>query len=573
LVKVQGRDLTPAELERQNEREMAFRQRVTRVDFKRKARRREALATPELIDRFNFKVTGRESVEGRPTLVLTFHPKGNPEKTIEDKVLNHLTGVLWVDEQEAELAKLDAVVRGPVSVGWFGAVGSLHRLAAKLERSRMPDGVWVNRSSSFSVAARKLFSAIRTQTSEHSSGFRNGLAESTRSSADGPQLHGPSRNSVASDTNLTTAWPKEGPGILWKTKVGEGWSGPVVASNRVVLFHRLDEKEVVDCLQATNGVRLWRAEYPATYRDDFGFDEGPRATPAIDGDRVFTFGANGVLNCWNLTAGTNVWRVDVRDRFKADKGFFGIACSPLVEGNAVILNIGGRAGAGIVAFDKASGKTLWTATNEYASYSSAVAATLGGKRRILLLARGALVALNANDGKVLWEFPWKPKVSASVSAATPLVINDQIFISASYNAGAAVLRFSEDKPAVVWSGDEILSNHYATSAHHGGFLYGFDGRQEERPHLRCVELKTGKVRWSEEHFGGGTLVIAGDKLLLLTDRGELILAPATPEKFAPLARAQILGVDCRAHPALAEGRFYARDKNTLVCVELRKPDR
>jgi outer membrane protein assembly factor BamB len=386
--------------------------------------------------------------------------------------------------------------------------------------------------------------------------------------ADWPHLLGATRNGVSAETNLSLKWPKEGPRILWKTRVGQGWSGPLVASNRVIVFHRLNDRETIDCLDATNGAPLWRADYTATYRDDFGFDEGPRATPAIAGGRVFTFGADGALSCWTLTNGHNVWRIDTRKQVGSDKGFFGVACSPLVEGNAVILNLGGNDGAGIVAFDKVTGKVLWKATTQDASYSSAVAASIGGKRVVFVLARSALVALEPASGKVFWEFPFRPGIQASVTAAVPLVIGDQVFISASYGAGAALLRFHEDKPEVLWSGDDILSNHYATSVHHNGFLYGFDGRQEQRCHLRCVQLKTGKVRWSEDHFGAGSLMVVGDKILILTERGELISAPASPEKFAPLARTQIIGSDTRAHAALANGLFYARDKNTLVCVDL-----
>lgn len=386
--------------------------------------------------------------------------------------------------------------------------------------------------------------------------------------ADWPQFLGPTRNGVSTETNLNLAWPKDGPKILWKTKVGEGWSGPVVASNRVVLFHRVGDNEVLDCLQATNGAQLWRAEYPSTYRDDFGFESGPRATPAIDGHRIFTFGANGILNAWNLTNGANLWRIDTRKQFNSDKGFFGIACSPLVEGGAVILNIGG-AGAGVVAFDQATGKVLWQSTSEEASYSSPTAATIGGQRRVFVFARKSLLALAPGDGRVLWEFPWAPRIDASVSAATPLVIGEMVFISASYGAGAALLRVAGAKPEVVWSGDDILSSHYSPVVPQRGFLYGFDGRQEQRCRLRCVELATGKVRWSEERFGAGALLVAGEKLLVLTERGELIVAPASPEKFSPTARAQILGSDIRAHPALAHGLFYARDKGVLACVDLR----
>jgi hypothetical protein len=173
LVKVQGRELTPKELEKQNQRETAFREKVTRVDFKKKAAKKEGLATPDLIERFDFKVTKRELLEGRATLVVTFAAKANaPEKTMEDKIYKHVSGTLWVDEAEAEVRKLDANVRGPVSLGWFGAVGSLHKFHAIFERSRMPDGVWVNQRSMFSIAARQLWQALRLRTTEESSGFR-----------------------------------------------------------------------------------------------------------------------------------------------------------------------------------------------------------------------------------------------------------------------------------------------------------------------------------------------------------------------------------------------------------------
>ena len=386
--------------------------------------------------------------------------------------------------------------------------------------------------------------------------------------ADWPQFLGPTRDNVSPETNLSLSWPKEGPAILWKAKVGEGWSSPVVAGNHVVLFHRVADREVLDCWLTTNGAKLWSTDYPATYRDDFGFESGPRATPAIAAQRVFTFGADGMLNAWHLTNGANLWRVDTRKQFHSDKGFFGIACSPLVERGAVMLNIGGP-GAGVVAFDQATGKILWQTTSEEASYASPVAATIGGQRRIFVFTRKNLLALDG-EGKMLWQFPWTPRIEASVSATTPLVIGDQVFLTASYGAGAALLRVAGAKPETVWSGDDILSSHFSPVVHERGFLYGFDGRQEQRCRLRCVELATGKVRWSEDRFGAGSILVVGRRLLILTERGELIFAPASPEKFAPAARAQILGANLRAHPALADGIFFARDQGQLIAVDLRR---
>lgn len=389
-------------------------------------------------------------------------------------------------------------------------------------------------------------------------------------SADWPQFLGPTRDGVYAEADLADAWPKEGPLVVWHKTIGQGFSGPVVSAGKLILFHRQSDKEVVDCFDAQKGERLWSVDYPTSYRDDFGFDEGPRATPTIAGKHVFTFGAEGALRCWELATGKKVWSVDTKNDFQAGKGFFGMACSPLVEGNAVIINVGGRNGAGIVAFERATGRVLWKATDDEASCSSPVAATISGNRCALVLTRSELVAVASATGKIRFRFPFQPPMNASVTAATPLVIDDLIFISASYGTGAALLRVKADGAEKSWAADDVLSNHYATPVHRDGFLYGFDGRQEQGCNLRCVELRTGKVRWSKDGFGAGTLMLANSDLLVLTEKGELVRAPATPAGFSPTARAQILSFQVRAHPALANGFLYARSKDQLVCVDLHK---
>ena len=388
---------------------------------------------------------------------------------------------------------------------------------------------------------------------------------------DWPQFLGSTRNGVYAGHDLADAWPKEGPPVVWRRKIGQGFAGPAVASAKLVLFHRVADRETVECLDAGTAKSLWTFDYPTAYRDDFGFDEGPRATPAIADGKVFTFGAEGLLHCLDFASGRKLWSVNAKSDFQAPKGFFGIACSPLVESNALLLNIGGAKGAGVVAFDTVTGKPLWKTGDDEASYSSPVAATLHDRRYAFFFTRAGLLALNPANGKLFFDFPWRPRVHASVSAATPLVIGDLIFLSASYEAGAVLLRVREDgKVDKVWSADDVLSNHYATSICHDGFLYGFDGRQEVGPNLRCVELKSGKVRWSEDRFGAGTVTLADQRLLVLRENGELILAPASHDGFKPAARAQILPNGVRAYPALADGRLYARSKDTLVCVDLRK---
>jgi len=232
--------------------------------------------------------------------------------------------------------------------------------------------------------------------------------------------------------------------------------------------------------------------------------------------------------------------------------------------------VGGRHGAGIVAFDCATGAKRWRATDDEVSYASPVAATIHGRRIVLSLTREALVALTPADGHVIFRHPWRPRPDASVSAATPLVVGDLIFISACYGAGASLLRFKDSGPEVIWSGDESLSNHYATSVQHRGFLYGWHGRQEQGCELRCVDLQSGKVRWKEPGLKAGSVTLAGEELLVLTENGLLLRAPATPEGFKPTARVQALPFDVRAFPALADGRLFARSKDRLVCLDLSK---
>jgi outer membrane protein assembly factor BamB len=262
--------------------------------------------------------------------------------------------------------------------------------------------------------------------------------------------------------------------------------------------------------------------------------------------------------------------VDTAKTFDSPKGFFGRASSPLVEGELVILILGGRKGAGIVAFESASGKVRWKSTDDEASYASTVGATIRGVRVVLALNREALVALRPADGQVLFRYPWRPSMHASVSAATPLVIGDLIFLSASYGAGATLLRFGETAPTVVWSLADALSNHYATSVHHRGFLYGWHGRQEQGCELRCIELETGKVRWREPGLKAGSVTIAGEELLVLTEKGLLLRAPASPEAFKPTERCQALPFDCRAFPAISNGRLFTRSKSELFCLDLTK---
>ena len=387
--------------------------------------------------------------------------------------------------------------------------------------------------------------------------------------ADWPQLLGPARDGHSDETKLKWDWPASGPPIAWKKEVGTGWAGPVVASGKLILFHRVDDDEVVACFDPATGKEQWTFKYRSRYRDDFGFDNGPRATPTIANGKVFTLGANGDLHAFDLASGNKLWARNLLADYKASKGFFGVACSPLVVEGKLLVNVGGK-GAGVVAFDPNNGKELWRATSDEASYSSPTAANLNGRLSAVFLTRAGLKVLDPTSGKVLYDFPWRPRINESVNAATPLVWKDEIFLTVSYSTGAVLLKAKGTELDEVWSNDRSLSCQYNTPVRVGDYLYGVHGRSDVgTAQLRCVEWKTGAVKWSELNFGVSSLIAVDGGLLALTEAGDLVRFDASPEKYRERARASILGKPTRAVPALSDGRLFARDGNKLVCVKLR----
>jgi outer membrane protein assembly factor BamB len=389
--------------------------------------------------------------------------------------------------------------------------------------------------------------------------------------ADWPQYLGPGRDGVYPGEALTRAWPSDGPKVLWRKKnIGAGMSGAVVAKGRAILFHEVNRYDTIECLDAKTGKTLWENNYASSFVAGYGSAAGPRATPSIVGDRVYTMGGQGVVVCTDFATGKTVWKVDTQKSYRASDGFFGMGCSPLVEGNAVLLNIGGEAGAGIVALDKNSGKLLWKTLDDEASYSSPVMAKLHGKRRAVFFTRTGLAVVDPANGKIDFQNRWRARIQASVNAAAPLVVGELIFVTSSYNTGALVVNAAAGGYKVAWSNDTSLSSQYASVMHRGGFIYGTHGRADVPPvpALRCVELATGKVRWSVDDFGDCMMLRCGDRLLALMESGELVLGQATPGGWREISRAQVVGSGARSQPALANGRLFVRDRNQLVCLDM-----
>jgi outer membrane protein assembly factor BamB len=386
---------------------------------------------------------------------------------------------------------------------------------------------------------------------------------------DWPQFLGPNRDGVAQDAGPIAAWDASGPKRLWQHDVGAGYAGPVVLGDRLVAFAFNDGKEVIECLEAKTGKPLWKYDYASSFQDGFGKGKGPRATPVLTGDAVVTLGADGWLHALDLKTGAKRWGRNIVADYSVPDSYFGIGASPLVVDGKVLVNVGAKT-AGIVAFDLADGKELWKATGDGASYASPIVAAVEGAKQAVFFTRHGPVTLDPATGKVLHAQRWRARYDASVNAATPLVVGEHLFFSTTYETGALILKLRKDGADEIWSGESLMDNHYNTSIAYDGALFGIHGRQEAGASLRCVDLKTKKVLWNQDRFGCASMARVGGQLLLLTEKGELVLADADRTAYQERARARIFdGVPVRAQIAVADGRLYARDKGKLACYALK----
>lgn len=426
---------------------------------------------------------------------------------------------------------------------------------------------------------------------------------------------GPTRDGKSRETGLLTSWPKDGPPLLWHVPVGEGYAAPSVAGNRLYLFDRHGDKARLTCLDARTGDQIWRAEYATAYEDLYGFSDGPRATPLIDDERVYTFGAEGRLRCHRVTDGSLIWEVDTASAFGVVQNFFGAGSVPVVEGELLIAAIGGSPpgspgiqsgevvgnGSGIVAFDKLTGKLRYEITDELAGYSSPTIATIGERRWGFLFARGGLVGFEPTAGTVDFRFPFRAKKLESVNASNPVVVDDTVFITESYGPGSAVLQVRPGGYEVVRRDagprNQSMSCHFMTPIYHEGYLYGSSGQGSGEAQLRAVEYTSGKVMWSEPGLGRATLLYADGHLVVYTERGRLLLVEATPERYKRVADVtpflprsttaqagqsanssagegparQLLEYPAWSPPVLSHGVLYLRGKARLAAFELIAP--
>lgn len=422
----------------------------------------------------------------------------------------------------------------------------------------------------------------------------------SRPGEDWPDFLGPRRNGSSTERDLDFDWPPAGPPVVWETPLGTGYAAPTISRGRLFHFDRHDDEDRLTCREAETGRVLWTLASSTRYADLLGYNNGPRCSPVVDGDRVYTLSAEGLLQCVAVTTGRRIWEVDTHARFHVVRNFFGVGSTPLVHGEHVIVNVGGSPpdgppdiyvargrvrgnGSGVVAFDKRTGAVVWQASDELASYASPVAAEIGGRPWCFVFARGGLVGLDPRSGAVDFEFPWRADLLESVNASTPVVVGDEVFISETYGVGSALVRVRPGGCEPVWQDerrrrDQALPLHWNTPVYHEGFLYGSSGRHAASAELRCVEWATGKVRWSLPALGRCSLLLADGHLICLSENGSLHLLKATPDS-SELIRSVLLedatGAErlvppAWAAPVLARGLLYLRGDDRLVCLDLRR---
>jgi outer membrane protein assembly factor BamB len=398
---------------------------------------------------------------------------------------------------------------------------------------------------------------------------------------DWPQWLGPRRDQVSQETGWNKRWPPGGPPRLWQKSIGSGYSGIVVAKGHLVLFHRVGDENIVESLDPETGKGRWRFPYATSFVDPYGYDGGPRCCPIVHRDRVFTFDPDGILSALELETGKKTWSREVRKENELDQNHFGTGASPLIEDGVIYLHDGGREftlGTGAAfAFDAASGRQLWKTPNHGGSYASPSLATIHGKKHLFIFHRGGLSSLDPADGKERWMFRWHAKSFESVNAATPLVVDDLVLISATYGTGAVCLRVKADGSyEEVWKDslearEKILEIHWTPPNYLDGHVYGFSGRHSNGAELRCVELATGKVKWAwESELYRGSMMYSDGHFIALGELGDLFLLRLSPEEYHDIAVVpRILSRPAWTVPTLANGRLYLRDLEKLICLDLR----
>ncbi|MHC4111681.1 MAG: outer membrane protein assembly factor BamB family protein [Planctomycetota bacterium] len=381
----------------------------------------------------------------------------------------------------------------------------------------------------------------------------------TAKAADWPNWRGPNHNGISNEKGWNTDWPEAGPKKLWEKTLGPGFASMTIADGRVYAMGHIEDNDTLYCFSADTGKEIWKKSYPCPIFKK-NHEGGPCATPTVDGDSIYTLSKNGDAIRFKKATGEVVWHI----KLNKDLGFkhptWHFAGSAFIIDNMVILNVGSYG----IALNKADGSIIWENGKGAAGYSTAVPFTMDGKKYIALFTAKEMVAMVPKTGKILWKIPWK--TSYDVNAADAIIEGNKIFLSSGYNKGCAVYTFGSSDFSEDWK-NKNMRNHFNSCVLWKGYIYGVD----DGASISCLDFKTGDVKWKQKGFGKGSLMLADGKLIILSDKGKLAIAEASPTEYKELASAQVLPKKkCWTVPVLANGRIYARNNpdGQLVCLDV-----
>jgi outer membrane protein assembly factor BamB len=429
-------------------------------------------------------------------------------------------------------------------------------------------------------------------------------ATGSQGGVDWPKFLGPTGDGKSSEKNILTDWSDGKLKLLWKIETGEGYAMGSVAKGRFYHFGRVKERANLRCLDAATGAQQWEFTYDSDYQDLYGYDSGPRTSPIIDDGLVYIYGVEGMLHCLDALSGKVVWKQNLNERFGVIQNFFGVASTPVIYEDLILVMVGGSPQesqkvppgalgqvkpnqAGICAFNKKTGELTYSCVDDLASYCSLKLAMLEGEPVLLAWMRGSLFGMTPRSGKIKFEFPWRARILESVNASMPVVHNGQVLISECYGKGSVLLDpaklksvAGKIKPAVVWSDDQkrakAMAAHWNTPIVIGDSMYGCSGRHSAQAELKCVDWQTGDVNWTQRGLARSSLTYVDGHFVVLGEQGRLLLIKADSNEFSPVteytpgvgANGVRFRSPCWAAPIIANGMLYVRGKDQLVCFQL-----
>lgn len=423
---------------------------------------------------------------------------------------------------------------------------------------------------------------------------------------DWPWFLGPRHDGVSHEKPIVNKWSKDGPPVVWEMKTGEGYAAPSIQSDRLIHTYRRGGEIYIDCIHPENGKRWWRFSYPTQYKDRFGFNGGPRSSPVIADDHVYAYGPAGWLYCLKFQTGEPVWKKNLSESYKVRQDFFGVGTTPLYENGKLIINVGAPSGPCVVALDAKTGNEIWRAGDKWGpSYASPTPATFYGNRRVLVLAGGdsdppvgGLLVIDPADGKIDFSYPFRSRKYESVIAASPIVFDNNIFITASYKTGAALIHVNPDMTYEIKWTSKYLGAHWATPIYDNGYIYGVDGESRNKSAVVCIDVKTGFRKWSNQlewtqdmpttasgmkalkmSAFRGSFIKADKAYICLGEMGHLIRLELTPEDCRLTHRAELFTAqESFVAPVLSKGLLYISQTKgnrssggagKLICLDVR----